>query len=114
MNEQELSVSSAGSGSMTTDEIVEVRIDGDGKLLVCPKVSRFPHIYRAGMEVGWDPDSRTLFSPKPREWSHLHWFRQIVAAAVGEYGIRLVVTPQTRWTDVSDALRTEIEAERNQ
>jgi hypothetical protein len=64
------------------------------------------------MEVGWDPDSRTLFSPKPSEWSYLHWFRQIVAAAAGEYGVRLVVTPHTKWFDVPDALRTEIEAER--
>lgn len=65
------------------------------------------------MEVGWDPESRTLFSHKPRERSYLHWFRQIIAAAAAEYGIRLVVTPQTKWTSVPDAVRTEIEAERN-
>jgi Integron Cassette Protein Hfx_Cass5 len=99
---------------MTIDEIVEVRINGEGKLLVRPQVSAFPYIYRAAMEVGWDPDNRTLFSPKPREWSYLRWFQQIVAAAAAEYDVRLVITPQTTWSDVPDALRAEIEAERNQ
>jgi hypothetical protein len=99
---------------MTIDEIAEVRINRDGKLLVRPQVSDFPYIYRAAMEVGWDADNRTLFSNKPLEWSYLHWFRQIVAAAAGEYGVRLVITPQTTWSDVPDALRAEIEAERNQ
>jgi hypothetical protein len=99
---------------MTIDKIAEVRIDGDGKLSVRPQVCVFPYIYRAAMEVQWDPDNRTLFSPKPSEWSYLHWFRQIVAAAADEYGVRLVITPQTTWSDVPDALRTEIEAEPNQ
>jgi hypothetical protein len=99
---------------MVIDEIVEVRIDADGKLLVRPQVRTFPYIYRAAMQVGWDPDNRTLFSPKPREWSYLQWFRQIVAAASDEYGVRLVITPQTAWSDVPDALRAEIEAEQNQ
>lgn len=99
---------------MTTDEIVEVKIDGDGKLLVRPQTCAFPYIYRAAMEVGWNPDNRTLFSPKPREWSYLRWFQQIVSAVAGEYDVRLVITPQTAWSDVPDALRAEIEAERNQ
>jgi Integron Cassette Protein Hfx_Cass5 len=99
---------------MTIDEIVEVRIDGGGKLLVRPQVGTFPYIYRAAMEVGWDPDNRTLFGPKPREWSYLRWFQQIVATVEGEYGVRLVITPQTTWTNIPDALRAEIEAERSQ
>jgi hypothetical protein len=99
---------------MVIDEILEVRIDADGKLLVRPQVHTFPHIYRAAMQVGWDPDNRTLFSPKPREWSYLQWFRQIVAAASDEYGVRLVIAPQTAWFNVPDTLRAEIEAERNQ
>ena len=69
--------------------------NGGGRLLVRPKVCTFPYIYRAAMEVGWDPDNRALFSPKPREWSYLRWFQQIVAAAADEYGVRLVVTPYT-------------------
>jgi Integron Cassette Protein Hfx_Cass5 len=99
---------------MVIEDIVEVRIDAEGKLVVRPQVSSFPFIYRAAMEVGWDPDNRTLFSPGPRELSYLQWFRQIVAAALDEYGVRLVITPQTAWADAPDALRAEIEAERNQ
>jgi hypothetical protein len=97
---------------MTIDEIVEVRIDEGGRLLVRPQVGTFPHIYRAAMEVRWDSDNRALFSPKPREWSYLRWFQQIVAAAADEYGVRLIITPRTTWSDVPDALRAEIEAER--
>jgi hypothetical protein len=99
---------------MTVDEIVEVRIDDGGRLLVRPQVGTFPHIYRAAMEVRWDPDNRTLFSPKPREWSYLRWFQQIVAAAAGEYGVHLVITRDTTWTNVPDALRVEMETQRNQ
>lgn len=96
---------------MTIDEIAEVRIDGGGKLLVRPQLGTFPYIYRAAMEVQWDADNSALYSPTPREWSYLRWFQQIVAAVAGEYGVRLVVTPQTTWTNVPAALRTEIEAE---
>jgi hypothetical protein len=82
------------------DEILEVKIGADGKLLVRPQVCTFPHVYRAAMEVGWDPDNRTLFSPKPREWSYLRWFQQIVSAVADEYGVRLAITSQTTWSDV--------------
>jgi hypothetical protein len=98
---------------MAIDEIVEVQIDESGKLLVRPQ-NAYPYIYRAAMEVGWDPDNCSLFSPKPREWSYLRWFQQIIAAVLDEHRVRLLVTPQTTWTNVPDGLRAEIEAERNQ
>ena len=99
---------------MKIDEIVDVKIDGGGRLLVRPQVGTFPHIYRAAMEVQWDSDHCMLCSPKPREWSYLLWFQQIVAAVANEYDVRLVITPQTTWTNIPDALRAEIEAQRSQ
>ena len=93
---------------MREDTIAEVGIDGNGRLYVQPTSTSFDHIYRAAMEVGWDMSKRRLFSPKPREWTYLDWFKQIVAAATDEYGTRLRLTPDTVWSDVPPALRAEI------
>src|ERR1700754_97381 len=96
---------------MITDEIAEISIDGDGRLLVRPQVQTFPDVYRAGMEVGWDPRSGTLFSPTPRERSYPRWFQQILGAAAGEFGVSLIITSRTKWAKVSETLRAEIEAQ---
>lgn len=95
---------------MTEDEIVSVEIAQDGKLCVTPASQDFAYIYRAAMEVGWDPVRRCLFAPKPREATYPTWFRQIIAAAADEYGVRLNLTPQTAWINVPDAVRSEIAA----
>jgi hypothetical protein len=94
---------------MVEDQIVEVGIDQDGKLYVRPKGRTFPYIYRAGMQVGWDPVRGVLFAPRAGEWSYLDWFRQILAATAGEYGVRLKIGAATTWCDVPDFLRSQIE-----
>ena len=94
---------------MVVGKIAEVGIDQGGKLYVRPSGHAFPYIYRAAMEVGWDPSRGVLFAPKPREWPYLDWFRQIVAAAASEYGVRLRIDATTVWTDIPDPLRTQIE-----
>jgi hypothetical protein len=93
---------------MTEDIISSVEIDAGGQLCVRPAKGEFDLIYRAGMQVGWNPARRCLFSPKPDEWSYPRWFRQIVAAVASEYRVRLVLTAETRWTNVSDVLRSEM------
>lgn len=97
---------------MTEDNIASVEIDRNGKLCVTPATKDFALIYRAAMEVGWDPIRRCLVSPQPREWTYPMWFRQIVAAAADEYGVRLRLTPETIWTHVPDEVRLEISAGR--
>ena len=94
---------------MTQDSIAEVGIDELGRLYVRPAVASFDHIYRAAMKVNWDASTRRLFSPKSREWTYLDSFKQIIAAAEDEYGTALRLTPDSDWTDVSAALRAEIE-----
>jgi hypothetical protein len=96
---------------MVEDEIAEVGIDQDGKLCVRPTNQSFPYIYRAAMEVGWDPVRGVLFGTKPREWSHLDWFRQILAAVADEYGVRLRVGAATAWSNVPELLRMQIETD---
>ena len=96
---------------MVEDEIIEIGICQDGKLYLRPTNQSFPHIYRAAMEVGWDPVCGVLFTPKPREWSHLDWFRQILAAVANEYGVRLRISAATAWSNVPELLRMQIETD---
>jgi hypothetical protein len=98
---------------VTEDEITSIEVDADGKLCVKPKSREFELIYRAGMEVGWDPARRCLFSPLPREWTYPRWFDQILAAAADEHGVRLHLTAHTAWINVPEAIRSEISARRN-
>lgn len=93
---------------MQYEAITEVGIDSMDRLYVCPAITSFDHRYRAGMGVHWDSEKRRLFSPKPREWSYVRWFEQIVAAAAGEYGVQLGLTPQTVWSNVPEELRSAI------
>lgn len=94
---------------MITDQIRDVEIDADGRLRIRPAEQDLAHIWRAAMEVHWDPDTRTLYSPRPREWSYPRWFRQIVAAARDEYGVTLRLSPETQWLNVPLDIRAEIE-----
>ena len=96
------------SAHMTDDAIESVEIREDGRLFVTPTSQNFSLIYRAALEVGWDPATKSLFSPKPREWTYPMWFGQILAAAATEYGVQLSLTPETRWVNIAGALQSEI------
>jgi hypothetical protein len=94
-------------------DIAEVAVDASGRVVVTPAPSAqsdFSFIYRAAMEVTWIPETKSLVGGVPREWSKLRWFNNIVGAVLSEYGIKLVCTPSTRWTNVHEELRKEIEA----
>ncbi|MES2032751.1 MAG: hypothetical protein V4466_01120 [Pseudomonadota bacterium] len=93
---------------MIDDAIDHVEIRVDGRLFVKPATQNFSLIYRAALEVGWDPASQSLFGPKPREWTYPMWFGQILAAAETEYGVRLSLTSQTTWMNIPDWLQAEI------
>lgn len=94
---------------MQSDEIVEVGIDEQGSLYVQPRATKFPLIYREAMEVGWDQQRQRLFSPKPREWSYVQWFRQLREGAK-EQGVLLQLVPTTTWSNVPADVRQDIEA----
>jgi Integron Cassette Protein Hfx_Cass5 len=95
---------------MKADDIALIEIDDSGRLCVSPKSASYPFIYRAGMEVHWDPQSKYLFSPPPIEWSYTRWLRQIREAVKGEYGVTLAITPQTQWRNIDEALKSELAA----
>lgn len=68
----------------------------------------FEHIYRAAMQVGWDIDGRFLYSPTPTGLSYVEWFKQIAAAAKGEYGCDLKVTAVTQWGQIPLELKEQL------
>ncbi len=94
---------------LPTDNIIEIGIDDQERLYVRPEKQTFEYIYRAAAEVGWDNKTRLLFSPKPREWNYLMWYRHIIAIAKEEYGCVLKLTDKTKWTNISDELKQQIE-----
>lgn len=94
---------------MQTDEIEAIGIDENDSLWVKPATGKLPYIYRAGASIHWDEKRGCLYCPKPREWSQLKWFTQLLAAAHGEYGIRLVIGANTKWSNIDSELKRSIQ-----
>lgn len=97
--------------AMRSVEVSEIKINEAGELLVKPainpdRVCRF--VYRAAMEVDWHEESQSFICPKPREWSYLDWYKQVVAAVVTELGISLRVTSSTTWVNISPQLQEQV------
>jgi hypothetical protein len=89
---------------MQTDVIEAVGIDERGSLWVRPATATFPFIYREAMEVHWDAERLRLYSPKPREWSYVAWFKRIKDAA-REQGFDLKLEPSTSWLGIDADLQ---------
>ncbi len=92
---------------MRTDTIEAVGIDERGSLWVKPATAAFAHIYREAMEVHWDAERGCLYSPKPREWSYVDWFRQIIRA-VHYQGFELALKQSTLWSGITPELQQAI------
>ena len=90
------------------DPIVEVGIDEQAHLYVTPASATFAQIYREAREVHWDAAANRLHSPKPRDWSHAQWFRQIVDTA-DAHGQPLCLTPATVWVNIPHELKADIQ-----
>ena len=101
---------------MQTNERVaidEVEIDGSARLLVRPKLApseHYEYIYRTASGVRWSRDARALVPYEIKGMSPAWWFSQIVAAVESEYGQLLELKVETKWTNVSESDRLEIEA----
>ncbi len=89
--------------------IDEVAIDSAGRLLVRPAApATFEFIYRAAAGVAWSPESRSLSTPVPDEWTHFEWFTQVHGAVKSEYGQLLIISPSTQWSRVPMPVRAQI------
>lgn len=94
-------------------QIEEVIVDALGHLQVRPQLSSgndYSFIYRDASGITWLPDRGVLAAREPDRWEAFELFSQIVQAVRNEYGEYLVVSPQTRWTNVSTELRAKIRA----
>jgi len=94
---------------MRDDLIAKIEIADDGRLCIWPTAERFDLIYRSAAEVHWDQSGKFLYSPKPREWSYLDWFKHIAAIALDEYGVRLKTSSRTDWVNMQPELKADIE-----
>lgn len=93
---------------MAIDQISEIGIDDKERLYIKPAIVRFTLIYRTATEVHWDEKGLFLYSPKPREWAYLDWYRHIIKVVKDECNFELVLTEQTVWSNIADELRLKI------
>lgn len=93
---------------MTTDNIIEIGIDNQDRLFIKPDQQTFEYIYRTAAEVNWDNKEKSLYSPKPREWTYYVWYRYIIAIVKDEYGCNLQLTNKTKWTNIPNDLKQQI------
>jgi hypothetical protein len=92
---------------MDRDTIKNIGIDEEGRLYVSPDSKSFPMIYREAVEVHWNKEMTYLYSPKPRKWTYVKWFKQIVSAAQMQ-DVHLVLTENTDWINIPEELEIEI------
>ncbi len=92
---------------MKADPITQIGIDDQGRLLIKPKSLTYSMIYREANGVQWDSQKKHLYSEKPREWSYLDWFKQIINTADPD-GTDLKITNKTEWTNIPEQLQSEI------
>jgi hypothetical protein len=98
---------------MRSIPIAQIEVADSGLLSVAPAVpdaEQFEHIYRTATGVRWLPGSRSFSPARMAELSHAQWFAEIVDAAANEYGVRLEITPHTKWQNVPAEIRAQIES----
>ena len=93
---------------MSQDNISTIFIDNNGRLWIKPATKEFSLIYRSATEVHWDNQECFLYSPKPREWTYLDWYKHIISVIFTEYDCKLTITTDTKWNGVSHDLKNEI------
>ncbi len=91
-------------------EITKVAVMTDGRLAVYPTDTSPSHqyVYREAAGVNWNQDLGCFQSTVPREWNHRQWFTQIVSVVRTGLGIRLRLTPKTRYESDCDHFETDI------
>jgi len=94
------------------DEIIEIGIDSKERLFIKPKREKFALIYRTASEVHWDEKGQFLYSPKPREWDYIDWYKQIIKIVDTDCNCKLILTYRTTWTHISDELKKQIKTKK--
>ncbi|GAB5537330.1 MAG: hypothetical protein Rubg2KO_35790 [Rubricoccaceae bacterium] len=92
---------------MTRDIVDRIELDAQGRLHVVPRTETFPFIWREAMEVHWNFERGSLYSPSPQTWSYGRWLVHILSAARGQ-GSHLEVTAETEWVHMEPALQAQM------
>ena len=90
------------------DTISEIGIDNQKRLYIKPKEEKFALIYRTATEVHWAHKGNFLYSPKPKDWTYLDWYRQIIGVVETECNCKLLLTDKTIWVNVPTDLKAQI------
>ena len=94
---------------MEKDKIESIEINDVGQLHLKTSKISFPMIYRTATEVHWNPDKHSLYSPQPRDWTYKMWFDHILHVAKKECNYILELSEDTKWFNIPDNLKQEIE-----
>jgi hypothetical protein len=97
---------------MKNDNIIEIGINNNEGLYIKPASATFPFMYREAIEVHWDEKENCIYGPKPRKWSYLDWYNQIVSGAKIQE-CNLLITNETKWVNIPEELKQEISNEFN-
>jgi hypothetical protein len=92
---------------MKVDDIIKIEVDRKGRLIVKPATAKFLMIYREALEVCWDSEFNFLYTPKPKKWSYLDWYKQIRLGAHRQ-GVELITSKKTEWINIPDDLQQEM------
>ena len=92
---------------MKIDNIIEIGIDNMERLYIKPEQTKFTLIYRTATEVHWDNKSLFLYSPKPKDWTYLQWYKHIINVAE-DCNCKLIITEKTKWKNIPEELKSEI------
>ena len=55
----------------------------------------------------WDNENHFLYSPKPKNWTYVDWYKYIIIVAE-DCNCKLIITEKTKWKNISEKLKTEI------
>lgn len=93
---------------MKNESILKIEVNCENQLLIYPKYSKFPMIYRAANGINWNSNKNALISSVPREWNHSVWFKHIVNFIASEYEIKLNLINETDWINIPNDIKKEI------
>ena len=99
---------------MRSVSIASIEVAADGRVAVVPATDdtgMFDYVYRAAAGVHWDATAKCFAPREVGSISPLQWFRTILQAVHSEFGLRLQLSPDTRWVSVSPQLRRQFESE---
>ena len=93
---------------MKVDEIIEIGIDELERLYLKPKNETFTLIYRTATEVHWDNQNQFLYTPKPKDWSYLDWYKHIIKVTKEECYCDLILNEKTIFKNINSELKEAI------